>query len=221
MSSGIKWNESYSGAFGPTTRAYYGRNLEKMIKRLKQEYEPGINYRYQSIDTQILALIIEKATGKTMSEYCSEKLWIPIGAEHAALWCLDRKNGMEKAYCCFNATARDFARIGLFCLHNGEWKGKQLLSEEYIKSCFTPAKYLNDNTGNPLSFYGYQCWTTIHEDIKVNMAIGLGGQYIIIIPEKNIVIVRLGHKRSQKSSGIFPSELYSMIRAGLDIASQN
>jgi len=53
------------------------------------------------------------------------------------------------------------------------------------------------------------------------MAIGLGGQYIIIIPEKNIVIVRLGHKRSQKSTGIFPSELYSMIRAGLDIASQN
>lgn len=221
MSSGIKWNERYSGLFGTTTRAYYGRNLERMINRLRQEYEPGINFRYQSINTQILALIIEKATGKTLSEYASEKLWKPIGAESDALWSLDRKDGDEKAYCCFNAKARDFARIGVFCLHNGNWKGRQLLSEEYMKKCFTPASYLNDHIGNPLAFYGYQCWTTTHENMKVDMAIGLGGQYIIMVPEKNIVIVRLGHERSQESTGFFPSELYSMISAGLDIASQN
>ena len=220
MSSGIRWREGYGGLFGPTTRAYYGRNLKKMIRKLKQEYQPGINYRYQSIDTQILALILENATGKKVADYASEKLWKPLGAEYTALWSLDRKDGFEKAYCCFNAVARDFARIGVMVLHNGNWKGKQLIPADYITRSLTPAANINDRNGDPVNFYGYQWWTTQHKDMKINMAVGLGGQYIIMIPDKNIVIVRLGHKRSLTRKGVFSSDLFQWIDAGLEIAAK-
>lgn len=219
MSSGIEWKEGYSGLFGPLTRAYYGRNLERMVMKLKKEISPGKTYRYQSISTQILALALEKATGKTLSEYATEKLWQPLGAEHPAQWSLDRRNGDEKSYCCLHATARDFARLGLFWLHYGNWKGRQLLSEDYLRSCFTPCSHLSDTRGNPVTFYGYHCLITEYEGLNVMLAVGLGGQYIIAIPEKNVVIVRLGHRRTQyQGYGLFPKELLSAIAAGISLS---
>lgn len=217
MSSGIQWNESYFNPFGNTAKAYYGRNLYNQMIKLKTEQKPGFTYRYLSANTQLLGFILQKTTGKSLSQYTFEKLWQPLGAQHMALWSLDRKNGYEKAYCCFHATALDFAKIGMFVLHNGRWKGKQLLNPEYIKQSLTPAKHLSTRKGYTVDFYGYQWWILNYKDMKINMACGLYGQYIIIIPNKNLVIVRLGHKASTKFKGHFTSDVYTYIDAGLSL----
>src|SRR6185503_8829571 len=112
MSSGSNWDEAYANPFSVTTEAYYGSNLYKTATGVKIKKEPGTYHEYKSGDTELLGLIVEKATGKSLSQYAGEKLWQPLGAEHPALWSTDKKNGVEKAFCCFNSNARDFARIG-------------------------------------------------------------------------------------------------------------
>ena len=198
MSSGLDYDEGYASLFSPVTRSYYGTDLRKQMLALKVVSPPGTEWIYRSSDTELLAFIIRKATGKTISEYASEKLWKPIHAEHDAQWSLDHEDGDEKAYCCFYSNARDFARIGKLFLQKGKWNGKQIISEEYINSAITPAP-ITDN-GKPNKVYGYQWWLTEYEGSKIFYARGILGQYIFVIPEKDIIFVRLGHIRGEKES---------------------
>ncbi|HNW90843.1 MAG TPA: serine hydrolase [Bacteroidales bacterium] len=193
MSASFNWDESYDGLFSKTTKAYYGRNLEKMLLNLKVTETPGKKFNYQSSNQLVLAYIIRKATGKTLSEYASEKLWRPLGAANDALWCLDKKDGMEKAYCCFNSNARDFSRIGLLYLHNGVFNNHRIVSEEYVKKSLEPINLI-DEEGNTVDYYGYSWWILYSDSTKVSYARGILGQYIMVIPDKNMVVVRLGKK---------------------------
>ncbi len=203
MSSGLDWNEAYSSPFSITTKAYYGDNIEPLIAGLKLIEKPGERYRYQSGTTQLLAFVVANATGTSISEYASEKLWTPIGAEHDALWCLDHKNGLEKAYCCFNSNARDFARIGQLILNKGSWNGTQVVSEAFIEEATTPATWLKDeDTEKSVDFYGYQWWRLSYQGVEVIYARGILGQYILVVPEKNMVVVRLGHQRSEIKTAV-------------------
>ncbi len=106
-----------------------------------------------SCNTQLLGFIIKKATGKTISEYASEKLWKPLHAMHDVQWSLDHKDGNEKAYCCFYSNARDFARIGKLYLDSGRWSGKQIVSEKYVLESLTPAPTLDSD--QPNKTYGF------------------------------------------------------------------
>lgn len=220
MSSGLAWDERYYNPFSKTTRAYYGRNLYKQMMNLKITHTPGYTFRYLSSSTQLLGLVVKEATGKSLSEYAQEKLWEPLGAEQNALWMLDRKNGDEKAYCCFNATAKDFAKIGLFILYEGKWNGQQVLNNEYLRQSLTPAKNLTDNEGNSVDFYGYQWWLLKYKGMDISIAWGLYGQFIIIIPDKQMVIVRLGHKSTKKTIGRFTADLYMYIDAALNLVDE-
>ena len=213
MSSGIDWDEGYSSLFSPTTKAYYGSQLAEQMLDLNVAKEPGKIFEYQSCDTQLLALIIEKITGKTLSENASEKLWKPLGAEHPALWSLDRVDGIEKAYCCFNSTATDFARIGQMVLDSGQFNNQQIISKEYLKQATTPASWLKGEDGNPLNYYGYQFWMLTHKGHKVVYARGILGQYIFIIPSLNTVAVRLGTARSEKRINNLPEDIFTYLDA--------
>ena len=196
MSSGFNWDESYAEITSITTKAYYGKDLERIVKQMKVIEEPGKRNNYQGGNTQVLAFIVEKATGKTIADYASEKLWVPMGAKHEALWSLDRKDGHEKAYCCFNSNARDFARLGQLILLKGKWQGKQLISEKYIEEATRPAKELKAETGQGMNnYYGFQFWYLEYKGLKIPYYRGILGQYIFVIPRKNAVVVRLGHDR--------------------------
>ena len=138
MASGLNFKESYSSPFNQTTDAYYGNDLHKLIYSLNLETEPGTEFYYRSGDTQLLEFVLKAATGKSVSEYASEKLWSKIGAEQVAHWSLDHKGGDEKAYCCFYSNARDFARIGKLYMNNGKWNNTQVVSSEWIKKATTP-----------------------------------------------------------------------------------
>lgn len=211
MSSGLDWDESYGSLFSTTTKAYYGDDIRKMVLKLTVCCPPGKDYRYKSGDTELLAMIIEKATGKHLADYASEKLWKPMGAEDNALWYLDHKDGMEKAYCCFTATARDFARIGQLVLDSGSWKGKQLVSKQYIAEMLTPASYLTDEKHCNVNYYGFQWWMLNFHGEIIPYARGILGQYIFVIPSKNAVVVRLGHERDKEYAGAHPLDVFEYL----------
>ncbi len=214
MSSGTNWNESYSNPASETTELYYGKDLYKVATAVQMDKEPGTYHTYKSGDTQLLGLILQKATGKSLSEYASEKLWEPMGAEHPALWSMDKKGGNEKAYCCFNSNTRDFARIGKLMLDSGKWKGNAIIDSGYyvnsIKACG-----VKDEKGLPCDYYGYQWWID-PEHPEVFYARGILGQYIIVIPSTKTIIVRLGKKTSPNRVHTVPKEVRYLINWGLN-----
>ncbi len=217
MSSGLDWDEGYSSLFSPTTKAYYGTQLEDQVLGLSVKSEPGKIFSYQSCNTELLALIIAKASGETLSDYASEKLWKPLGAEHSAFWSLDRDGGVEKAYCCFNSTATDFARIGQIVLDSGQFNNKQIVSKAYLKQATSPALWIAGEDGNPCNYYGYQFWMLTYKGHKVVYARGILGQYIFIIPSLNAVIVRRGTDRSKSYRNFAPTDVYTYLDAAFEM----
>jgi CubicO group peptidase (beta-lactamase class C family) len=215
MSSGSNWDEAYSNPLSVTTELYYGHDAYKTAVGVNIVQQPGTLHRYKSGDTQLLGLLVEKATGKSLSAYASEKLWQPMGAEHAALWSTDHIGGNEKAYCCFNSNARDFARLGKLMLDSGRWKGNEIIPADYylhsIKPCMIP-----DEEGKPCNYYGYQWWI-IPSKPDIFYARGILGQYVIVIPSKKEIIVRLGKHRSPKYVDNAPAEVDALIKWGMSL----
>ncbi|MDX5347596.1 MAG: beta-lactamase family protein, partial [Hymenobacteraceae bacterium] len=178
MSSGLNWDESYANPLSMTTEAYYGDNLRKVIGRLEAVEEPGQKFSYKSGDTQVLAFVVEAATGKKLAEYAEEKLWQKIGAVERAEWSVDKKGGQEKAYCCFFSNARDFARIGKLYLNNGIWNGDTLVPPAYVQASLTPMGQPAALTGETTNFYGYQWWLLPeYKGQDIFYARGILGQY--------------------------------------------
>lgn len=185
MTSGIKFNEGYVNPFGHAASYYYGRNLKKAMKRLKLEDEPGEFFNYISGNTQLLGWVLERALkDQSISGYLSTKLWQPLGMEYDASWSLDKKEGMEKTFCCINAVARDYAKIGRLYLNNGQWDGEQIVPKDWVTKTVTP--------NNKVSFYNYSWWMIPGSGSYY--AHGILGQYIYVNPEKNLIIIRLGSK---------------------------
>lgn len=216
MSSGINFDESYSSPFGHMAKAYYGTDIKKLNEEYAVVDTPGKNWIYLGGNTIILSLILEEVTGTTISEYMSKKVWQPIGAKNPALWSLDKKDGREKAYCCFYSNARDFARLGKLYLNKGLWNKQRIISENYINASISPAFYLKDKNGLPVDFYGYQMWNANYKGIEVAYARGIQGQFIIIIPEKELIIVRLGNERADKLPNHHPNDFYTYIDFALE-----
>ncbi len=216
MSSGLNWTEDYYNPIGQTAQAYYGTDLKGLILGLKVVETPGKVFKYHSSCSQLLAFIVEKATDKTISEYASEKLWKPIGAKHPALWNIDKKDGDEKAFCCINSNARDFARLGKLYMHNGNWNGLQIIDSSYAKEATSVVDLLDEN-GNKNINYGYQFWMTNYKDMHIYYARGLLGQYVICIPEKDMIIVRLGRNFGAILEDMHHADFYNYIDAALEM----
>ncbi len=219
MSSGSSWDESYSSLFSITTKGYYGSNLEKLLhNEVKIVNPPGKIWSYKSGDTQLLAFILEKATGQHVADYASEKLWIPIGAEVPAEWSLDRKDGHEKAFCCMYSNARDFARIGKLMLDSGNWKGRQLISKEFVKQAITANDLLyDDDTTTHVTTYGYQWWLMNYSGHDIFYMRGLLGQYVFVIPDVRMIVVRLGKQREKIQINRHPLEVEYILQGALSI----
>jgi CubicO group peptidase (beta-lactamase class C family) len=215
MSSGSDWNESYMNPFSVTTEAYYGSDVYKAATGVAAIKPAGTFFAYKSGDTQLLGLVLEKATGRTLSDYAAEKLWQPLGAEHPALWSTDHEKGNEKAYCCFNSNTRDFARIGKLMLDSGKWNGTNLIDSSYYLSSIKPCG-ITDEKGLSCDYYGYQWWIDpVHPEIFY--ARGILGQYIIVIPSKKTIIVRLGKMTHPTRVHTVPKEVRYLINWGLGV----
>lgn len=195
MRSGLQFNEGSYGPKDDAIRLGFRPNLRRHALKVPIEKEPG-SFDYQSINTELLALVVEQATGKKISAYLEEKLWKPLGAEYGATWNVDsKKRKQEIAFAGLNATARDFAKLGQLYLKEGKWNGKQLINPSWIKEVTEAGK------GLP---YKNQWWLngTPH-------ATGILNQYIYFYPASKTVIVRLGRfwKHPSKRPESFIHEL--------------
>tara|TARA_B100000886_G_scaffold335419_1_gene292458 strand:- start:90 stop:1250 length:1161 start_codon:yes stop_codon:yes gene_type:complete len=186
MSSGMSWEEDYYNPFGVTAESYFTKKLEQLMYHIDFNKKPGETWNYQSGNTQLIGIILARATGKTLSEYASEKLWIPMQATDDAEWMIDDINGTEKSFCCLNSNALDYARFGQLFMDKGNWKGQQLIDSTYVKASLS-----TDLTGH----YGYSWWLyNTQFKYPVFCMSGINGQYVISIPKLDLVAVRLGHK---------------------------
>jgi CubicO group peptidase (beta-lactamase class C family) len=212
----ISDKESYGSLFGWPAKAYYGTDVNATVMNATKLNEPGTVYEYKGGDTQLLGMILKKATGKNIADYASERLWKQMGAEDQAHWSLDKENGMEKVSCCYYATARDFARFGKLMMQYGKWNQVQLIDSSYIAQCIVAAP-LKTKEGKANTQYGYQWWVMQHKGLEVFYARGIKGQYIFCIPAKNMIVVRLGHKRADKKGDELPDDIYDYLDIGLSI----
>ncbi|CAB4657911.1 MAG: serine hydrolase [Actinobacteria bacterium] len=166
-----------------------------LLHNRKMSWDPGTKSEYRSVDTQLLGFIIQKVTGMKVADYFSQNIWQPIGAEDSAFWNVDHVGGLEKTFCCFNATARDYARVGALILNNGASKvaSKNIIDAKWMARLMTPVTVLDHNWG-----YGAQIW---HPFDGTSMMLGLHGQYILIQPSTHTVIVKLSDEPTD--NGIF------------------
>lgn len=194
MSSGLDWEESGKNPFSENAESYYGNDLYRLVTHQKRITEPGKVFNYQSGNSQLLGFILEKATGKSVSQYASEKIWSKIGTKSDAYWSLDKKDGDEKAFCCLYATTRDFAKLGRLILNRGKWNEETVVSEKYMADFLNLAP-LSTLEEIPNTRYGYHIWLYPEENHPVYYCRGILGQYVISIPSKNRIIIRTGMKR--------------------------
>lgn len=207
MSSGARWLEEYGNPDSEIARLgkamVTGSSLVEFVAAIQNELEPGTFNRYNSADTQVLGLILEAAVGKSMAAYTQEKLWGPLGATHDAYWNTDN-DGNAMAFSGFNATARDYARIGEAFRLNGTFNGRQIIPAEWVKASITPdAPHLmpgprkNSDAGMG---YGYQWWIPEGNQQDYS-AIGILNQFVYVSPNHNTVIVKLSASRNYASAG--------------------
>ena len=189
MASGSSWKENYYWPINITAKAYYGKELEETIFGVSTVKTPGQSFEYSSGDTQLLAMVIEKATGKKLYDYLSESLWIPLESENDALWQVDSEaNDLVKAYCCIASNAKDFARLGKLYKDFGRWKGAQILDSAFVAKSIKPR--FKDSPQ-----YGYGFWLKAQNDKSFFMMEGHLGQCVIVSPSDNLIVVRLGHEK--------------------------
>lgn len=212
MTSGLNYRDQYINPFGPLARLYYGRNVKKQMNGTKRELAPGAEWRYKNSDPQVLTLALENAVGMNMSDYATEKLWKPIGAEHDALWIIDKKNeGTEKSYCCLHTNAHDLAKIAMLYKYEGNVNGQQLVDSSYVKESLTPVNVAKED-GKPQKRYGYLWWLNNTDGIGDYSMEGMGGQYVSIIPSQDLLFVRLGERDFMKGGSRFKGcQLYKRV----------
>lgn len=207
MSSGIDFGESYGDPFGFMAKTYYGSELYELTINKPLIKKPGSEFHYQGGNTLLLSFIIEKATGKRFVDYFYERVWRKVGAENNALWGKTSNDQKTKSYCCFYSTARDFAKIGQLVLDSGKVGAEQIIGKQYLQKAVKPIN-VNDANGKLIDYYGYQWWLGEHSGFKYQYARGILGQYIVVVPAKNLVLIRLGHERDKTRNVKTPSDLF-------------
>lgn len=197
MSSGVRWNEDYSdknsdiGRFGRTLA--FGGSMVEFAKTLGRAHAPGTINHYNSMDAQVLGLVLLRATGKSPSEYLEEKIWSKIGAARDGYWVLD-DTGTELAAGGVNVTLRDYAKFGLLYLNEGkDWQGEQLVPAEWVKASHTPdAPQLmpgKRDASDSAWGYGYLWWLPETADGPYS-AVGIYNQFVYIDPARHLVIAK-------------------------------
>lgn len=193
MSSGVKFSEAYDGN-DDLTRFVIARSREGSIAALREfntrEAEQGTRFHYASSETMVLTVLLHAVTGTTLSEYLTARLWQPIGAEGDATW-IKGADGTESGFGNFNATLRDYGRLGMMLANDGVVGGKQIVPKDYLLDAtdwrrqppaFQPRK------ATPYFGYGYQFWPFPGEKRRFAL-LGVYGQSIFVDPELKLVMV--------------------------------
>lgn len=215
MTSGVLFDESYTThgshmqqlgqacGWWELTRPEWPATVWQLILKLTELERPhGELFSYRSIETDVLAFIMQRVSGKHLADLISEELWAPMGAEHDAYITVDR-GGYALADGGFNATLRDYARFGLLLAQHGKAQGRQIVPAEWIAATRMAdhSVFKGDyRTALPHGAYHNQFWIE-DPDRRVFMCFGIFGQYIYIDPEAEFVMVKLSTEVEPVDSG--------------------
>ncbi len=218
MRSGIAFDESYNNPFAEAGRFYLRPDLLAEVARLKIAGPPDQAYHYSSGDTQLLAMAVQRAVGQPFARYVEQRLWQPMGAAYPASWSLDSAaSGVVRGFCCLNARAVDYARLGQLVLDGGLRDGRAVLPADWLRQSTAAQQGLpgaDDAARRNIerrpwaspAFYAWQ-WRRLAQPSPPGLpsealqpgatlvAQGLHGQYIVIVPQADAVVVRLGRDR--------------------------
>jgi CubicO group peptidase (beta-lactamase class C family) len=215
MTSGMYRDPFSPSPFGTTMKLNFGTDLTTLTLSQPARGDPGVEFDYNNFNPQALGILLERATGQRYAEVLSEKLWSKLGTREAYVW-LDREGGTPRTYCCLQATAEDWLRIGLLHLNKGALEGTQVLPESWMQDVITGS----DVGPN----YGYLTWLgspymaqrnygpyvdayVRHDEPYIADDVvyfdGAGGQRVYIIPSYDMVIVRTGTGGIDFAAGSF------------------
>jgi len=224
MSSGIKYAE-FPFFNGDNVKTYCYPNLRKLALEDTQIVGlPGEKFLYNNYHPLLLGMILERATGTSVTNYLQEKIWKPIGMQYPGSWSLD-ENGFEKMESGINARAIDFAKFGRLYLHNGNWNEVEVIPAEWVAESTqadTPVDYANyyyDDFifANRQGYYKYMWWGIQYDAHTYDfIALGNKGQYIYISPQKNLIILRFGESYGEFGGSQGWLELFYGFASNLD-----
>jgi CubicO group peptidase (beta-lactamase class C family) len=189
MSSGVKWNEDYTDpksdvaqAGGSVTEP--GVNpMVSYLRRLPRAHAPGTTWNYNTGETDLVGVLVSKATGEGLAQFASEKIWKPYGMERDAVWMTD-PGGQERGGTGISMTLRDYARVGLFIAGGGVADGKQIVPAGWVADA---TRREIDNGAPAPAGYGYFWWIRPNGSYE---AVGIFGQSITTFPKEHLIIVQ-------------------------------
>lgn len=200
MRSGLDFDDTYSlslkGSDLKRLHAMadlnYGRNIPAQVRKLKFRCEPGTEYNYESMTTEILGMVIERATGHSYADYLEQKVWTPLGMESPAFISYDsKKYHTPHAFGGLAMTMMDLAKIGRLYLNHGAWNGQRIVSQSWIEQSTV---YSEENEGYHFCWYNTSSVGVARPDHPGFYAMGIRGQVLFVNPYKQLVMVRLGLK---------------------------
>ncbi|KTE38222.1 MULTISPECIES: serine hydrolase domain-containing protein [unclassified Sphingopyxis] len=217
MTSGVKWNEDYTDpksdvALFNLQKPVAGEDITvSYMKTLPREAPAGSKWVYKTGETNLIGVLVSSATGKTLSQYLSEKIWKPFGMEQDAVWMLGA-TGHEISGCCVSASLKDYARFGQFMLNGGVAGGQKVLPDDWIAA----ATVKQTGIDIPGRGYAYQWWTN---DDGSYAAQGIFGQGIFIDPKRKLVIASNGNwptATDPEGVGAAREAFYKAVQAAVD-----
>ena len=218
MSSGVRWSEDYSdpesdvALFNEHVPEEEGVDaLVDYMRQLPREVEPGTRWLYNTGETNLIGVLVREATGKTLSDYLSDKVWAPFGMEQDATWLLSN-TGSEISGCCIQASTRDMARFGLFAMRGGMAGGTRVVPEGWFAEATEPAF----ETGRFGRGYAYQWWTYPGDAYAAS---GLFGQGIFVDPARDLVIATNSNWRQSTGNdgaGEERNRFYAAVQGAVD-----
>ncbi|TCV96460.1 CubicO group peptidase (beta-lactamase class C family) [Luteibacter rhizovicinus] len=190
MTSGVRWNEDYVDPNSDVAQMYEGARvpgtplLVSYMAKLPSESKPGTRWVYKTGETDLIGILVTRATGRTLAAYLSEKIWKPYGMAQDAIWLKDPVDGTEAGGSGVSATLSDYARMGQFLLDGGVANGKPVLADGWLAD----ATRKHADIGAPGRGYGYQWWTF---DGGRYAGLGIFGQVLYLDPSRHLAIVQL------------------------------
>lgn len=190
MTSGVRWNEDYADDQSDVAQMYRGACVDgqahvlSYLRRLPRQWAPGTHWNYNTAETDLLGIVVERATGRPLAHYLSETIWKPYGMAADAYWIRDECDGSNTGGSGLSATLEDYARLGQFMLEGGRIDGEPVIAETWMRG----AVQGQDSEDAPERGYGYQWWTDTDGSYS---AVGIFGQMVYIDPSRDLVIVQL------------------------------
>lgn len=189
MTSGIGWNEDYEDHHSDVAQMYLQpcegdeAHIISYMKQLKFTHTPGEYWNYSTGETDLVGILVQKATGKNLGEYLSEKIWQPYGMQQCGYWLADECSGLNIGGSGLSSSLRDYARLGELMRKGGVIEGKSIFDKQWLENATKPLFETGEGGG-----YGYLWWNNPNGSY---MAIGIFGQFIYINPKEDLVIAQI------------------------------